>query len=93
MVVSELVSNSVRHAGLSGEDSIELWARVCRDSIRVTVRDNGKGIDPAVAARDLQQPTSAAGRGLYMVQRLTRRMLIDGDQGRVTIEMPLFPLR
>ena len=88
MVVSELVSNSVRHAGLSGEDSIELWARVCRDSIRVTVRDNGKGIDP-----DLQQPTSAAGRGLYMVQRLTRRMLIDGDQGRVTIEMPLFPLR
>jgi anti-sigma regulatory factor (Ser/Thr protein kinase) len=88
IVVSELVSNAVLHAGLSENDSIELAAQVRRDHLRVTVCDHGRGINPNLPSGP-PDATILGGRGMYIIRRLTRRMLIEGGGGRVTFEIPL----
>ena len=92
IVVSELVTNAVMHAGLSEDDSIELAAQVRGDNLRVTICDHGKGIHPDRLAR-AHDATMMGGWGLEIVRQLTRRVLIDADDGRVTFEVPLLLVR
>lgn len=47
LLISELVTNAIRHAGLTPEDWIELVVDVGSDQVRVEVRDPGPGFDPA----------------------------------------------
>jgi anti-sigma regulatory factor (Ser/Thr protein kinase) len=83
LVVSELVSNSVIHAGLTTGDRITVLAAVTPDGVRVTVCDCGRGFRPP--------PTPAkagvGGRGLLLVRRLADDVEIDGRRGRVTLEV------
>jgi anti-sigma regulatory factor (Ser/Thr protein kinase) len=84
LVVSELVTNSVRHATAGEGASIELEASADRDRIRVTVRDRGHGFDPAGSP----EAGSAGGWGLQVVDRLVDRWWIDVGSGtRVTCEL------
>lgn len=60
LLVSELVSNAVRH----GAEPIELGLELSADRIRTVVRDGGAGFDeffPVPSSDD------AVGRGLYVV--------------------------
>ena len=82
LLVSELVTNSIRHAGVEDADRIVLAARLHDDWARVEVRDPGPGFDP-----DVRHNTP--GFGLRMLDMLAARWGVDrDDQGtRVWFEV------
>lgn len=85
VVVSELVTNAVRHAGLAAGQPIELRGEVRDDRATLTVRDRGRGL-PASPPPTLPPPDSAGSRGLFLVNRLATRVLMDPAGGVVTCE-------
>jgi anti-sigma regulatory factor (Ser/Thr protein kinase) len=76
LLVSELVTNSVRHAGLRESQTIELTVSISTDVVRVEVRDEGAGFEPEPRERDRTDPS---GWGLYLVGRLADRWGVDND--------------
>ena len=72
LLASELVTNSVRHAGLKESDRILLAARLGPEFVRVEVRDPGRGFDPDVRH-------GASGYGLRMLDMLASRWSVDRD--------------
>jgi anti-sigma regulatory factor (Ser/Thr protein kinase) len=71
LLVSELVSNSVRHAGLAADQPVRLTLRIERSTLRVEVHDKGPGLRDRPLDGD---PLAATGgRGLLLVERLTDR--------------------
>ena len=74
LLVSELVSNSVRHAGLGRDDLIRVTAHWSGDRLMVHVRDGGgpRRASP-VAASIRPAPGAESGWGLYFVDRLASR--------------------
>ncbi len=86
IAISELVTNSVLHAGLPEGQPIHLSARVFSDRVSVEVCDCGSGF-AAIPPPVLPAPEAIGGRGLLIVQRLTERMMIDGISGRVRFEL------
>ena len=73
LLTSELVSNSVRHAGLRAADRVVLAARLTPDFARIEVRDPGRGFDPDVRHR-------VDGFGLRMLDMLSSRWGVDRDE-------------
>ena len=73
LLASELVTNSIRHAGLGPQDRIVLAARLSSDFVRVEVRDSGSGFDPDVRH-------GADGFGLRMMDTLASRWGVDVDR-------------
>lgn len=76
LVLSELISNALRHATpLPGEQVRVAW-RLSQDSVEIAVSDGGGPTLPAV-----NQPASSAvgGRGLGIVQRLSLRWGVYAD--------------
>lgn len=69
MVVSELLGNSVRHAGPIAGNVVLLTWRIADDEIVVRVTDGGggRGVTPRHAG-----PLADSGRGLQIVERLAR---------------------
>lgn len=67
LLVSELVSNAVRHASASGRKKIGLRVRASGETIRIEVTDQGRGFD---APRVLPRPRNGSGYGLFIVDRL-----------------------
>jgi anti-sigma regulatory factor (Ser/Thr protein kinase) len=86
LVLSELVTNSVLHSGLSAGAPIHLSGRVTGDRVRIGVCDCGCGFDLA-GVPELPHEASPGGRGLWIVNRLADRLLVDGARGRVVFEM------
>jgi anti-sigma regulatory factor (Ser/Thr protein kinase) len=70
LLTSELVTNSIRHAGLASRDKILLAARMTPEFVRVEVRDPGSGFDPDVRH-------GAPGYGLRMLDMLSARWGVD----------------
>ena len=70
LLVSELVTNAVRHAGLSPDDRIRLLAELAGGSLRIEVHDPGEGFEPRTPAPD---PARSSGWGLYLVAELADR--------------------
>ena len=70
LVISELLSNALRHAGPLPGSAIRVTWELEDGSVRVSVSDGGGSTRP-----ELGQPTSTAtgGRGLRIVARLSRR--------------------
>jgi anti-sigma regulatory factor (Ser/Thr protein kinase) len=66
LLVSELVTNSLRH---TGSDSIDLEVWSSDEVVRVDVSDRGAGFDVDGPPR----PGRASGWGLFMVDRLADR--------------------
>ena len=74
VAVSELVSNSVRHAGLSPDDLIRLTAHWTGTRLRVHVRDRQRGTPPTAVSGSIRPaPSAESGWGLYLVEHFTSR--------------------
>jgi anti-sigma regulatory factor (Ser/Thr protein kinase) len=87
LLVSELVTNALRHADLAASDAIHLVVEVTDPSIRVEVSDPGQGFDPEPAA---DEDGAEPGRwGLYLVETLSDRWGVDRLTGltRVWFEL------
>ena len=70
LLVTELVTNSVKHAGVGRESAVGLALRLTPKCLRVAVSDPGPGFEPQVAEPDFEQE---GGRGLFIVDRLADR--------------------
>ena len=72
LLVSELVTNSVRHAGFAVEDPGGVGFRVRMDNkyLRVDVVDPGKGFEKTVTP---STPDQVSGWGLQIVEKLSDR--------------------
>ena len=74
LLLSELVSNSVRHAGLDRDDWIRVTADRSGDRLRVHVRDgSGPRRGSPVSGSIRPAPGAESGWGLYLVDRLASR--------------------
>jgi anti-sigma regulatory factor (Ser/Thr protein kinase) len=84
LLVSELVTNSIRHARTTAEE-VELRVAVFPDRLRVEVSDRGAGFNRRARTPDRD---SASGWGLYLVDQLADRWGVSRDAGtRVWFEI------
>jgi len=75
LVATEVVTNSVTHAGLTAAQPIDLNIQVLPGRLRIEVTDEGTaGFDPVVT---LPHPRQNSGRGFWMVDQLTERWGVD----------------
>src|SRR2546423_11607944 len=74
LLVSELVTNAVRHGRPVGDDGVELKVWLDRGMARVEVVDGGGGFSPPDGPPEGGQP---GGWGLVVVDRLADRWGID----------------
>ena len=92
LLVSELVTNSVRHAGLPPDAGIEFSLRATPDVLMVEVADAGQGFDddsPAARWRAVAAHDQASGWGLFLVEHIADRwgaVQVDGET-RVWFEL------
>ena len=77
LLVSELVTNAVRHANLAQGDVIGLVIDLADDALRVEVHDPGGGFVPTAPSPD---PARPSGWGLYLVAELADRWGVDSDE-------------
>ena len=77
LLVSELVTNAVRHANLDAGDVIRLVIELADRVLRVEVHDPGGGFVPTAPAPD---PARPSGWGLYLVAELADRWGVDSDE-------------
>jgi anti-sigma regulatory factor (Ser/Thr protein kinase) len=82
LLVSELVTNAVRHAGASEQDSIELSVRVDAGRVRVEVTDPGPGFEPSTSAPTMFQ---GSGWGLYLVAQISDRWGVEPGPGGTVV--------
>jgi anti-sigma regulatory factor (Ser/Thr protein kinase) len=78
VVVTELVANAVRHAGLRKAQRIDLGVSVLTELVRIEVADDGRGFDP-IARKP--RPRQESGWGLWLVEQLTDRWGVDRGPG------------
>src|ERR1051326_7257334 len=90
LLVSELVANSLRHAGLQQCDWIDIQVTVGSDRIRVEISDPGRGFESPLQ----RDPTQSSGAGLWLVNALASRWGVIRDRTtRVWFETDLSELR
>ncbi len=72
LLASELVTNAIRHSGMTPDDRLVFAARLTPDFARVEVRDSGPGFDRHVRH-------GSSGFGLRMLDMLASRWGVDRD--------------
>ena len=77
LLVSELVTNAVRHANLDAGDQILLVIELIDNQLRVEVHDPGGGFVPTSPSPD---PARPSGWGLYLVAELADRWGVESDE-------------
>jgi anti-sigma regulatory factor (Ser/Thr protein kinase) len=70
LLVTELVGNSLRHAGLGPDDRVRVRIARQRGSVRVEVTDPGPGFSPM---RERPGRRQTGGRGIYLVEQVADR--------------------
>jgi serine/threonine-protein kinase RsbW len=86
LLVSELITNSLKHAGLREGDSIHVNVDVNPQAIRVSVQDPGPGFRAPV----LPPKANASGWGLLLVERIADEWGVHrrrGDRTEVWFEV------
>jgi anti-sigma regulatory factor (Ser/Thr protein kinase) len=78
LLVSELVTNSVRHAVAATESTVMLEVSVREDLVRCCVSDTGPGFEPAERT---PEDDPASGWGLFLVEQLSDRWGVDLNAG------------
>jgi len=80
LVVSELVTNAVRHSGCGCDDEIELQVARTPDGVLISVRDVGRSpTEPTVR----EQSPDAGGIGLQLVAAVCAQWGTEQDDGRL----------
>jgi anti-sigma regulatory factor (Ser/Thr protein kinase) len=74
LLVSELVTNAVRHAGARGRQKIGLSVQSSDETIRIEVSDQGTGF---ALPKSPPVPSADGGYGLLIVDRLCSRWGIE----------------
>jgi anti-sigma regulatory factor (Ser/Thr protein kinase) len=82
LLVSELVTNSVRHARLGPGDRIRLQVEISDRVLRVEVSDPGEGFVANIPEPGARGP---GGWGLFLTERLADRWGIDRDGEWTTV--------
>ena len=70
LLVSELVTNSLRHAGIRRRDAIRLRVLVTTEFVRAEVCDSGPGFDARIPVPTVGQ---VGGWGLFLVEQIADR--------------------
>jgi anti-sigma regulatory factor (Ser/Thr protein kinase) len=83
LLVTELVSNSVLHAGITRQDPIDVELTNGTDNVRLAVHDGGHGFAPP--APDAADPLEPGGRGLVIVAALSESWGVDCDPDGCTV--------
>jgi len=83
LLVTELVTNSVRHAGLGEGDNVSVEIRIVGGAIRVEVTDPGDGFTPPANLDIASRATG--GRGLCLVDALADRWGIATAPGQARV--------
>jgi anti-sigma regulatory factor (Ser/Thr protein kinase) len=78
LVLTELVTNSVRHAGLGPDRQIQLGLSVRTELVRIEVGDEGSGFMRVAVPPD---PAQESGWGLWLVDQLADRWGLDPGPG------------
>jgi anti-sigma regulatory factor (Ser/Thr protein kinase) len=74
LLVSELVTNSIRHAGLGPEDYIQVTIRWSGTVLRVIVWDRATDVALSPVVGEFRPaPGADSGWGLFLVDRIARR--------------------
>jgi anti-sigma regulatory factor (Ser/Thr protein kinase) len=85
LLVSELVTNAIRHAGLDDHDVIRLIVVTGDRALRIEVVDPGPGFEVTEPEPD---PTRPSGWGLYLVRELSDRWGVERNpETRVWFEL------
>jgi anti-sigma regulatory factor (Ser/Thr protein kinase) len=85
LLVSEVVSNAVRHSAGDPAAPIELVASFGDETIRVTVTDAGDGFTP----RPRDPARTHDGYGLYLLEKVSARWGVESDgDTKVWFELP-----
>lgn len=86
IVIQPLVENSIHHGFRNRKTGgkIQVTAHIDDDSIKITVEDNGEGLDPAKIQHSLQTPTTSK-KGYALRNIYHRLQLYFGDKGRMEI--------
>ena len=84
LLVSELVTNSVKHAKVGEDDSIMLGVKIDGELVRIEVRDSGPGFDPPPSA----PPEDAdEGWGLFLVEQLADEWGVERERQAVWFQI------
>ena len=76
LLLSEVVTNAVRHSGAPAGAKIGLRVSVTHGRVRAEVRDGGRGFEPTPRARPQLE---SGGWGLHLVDRLADRWGVERD--------------
>jgi anti-sigma regulatory factor (Ser/Thr protein kinase) len=82
LLVSELVTNSLLHAGLKADDTIDLHVNNGGHHVSVAVHDRGPGFTPPVPSADLLH---VGGQGLVIAAALSEAWGVDCDSDGCTV--------
>jgi anti-sigma regulatory factor (Ser/Thr protein kinase) len=82
LIVSELLSNAIRHAAPLPGSQIRVTWTLEDDALRVAVSDAGSGPLPRVTQAS---PAAPGGRGLGIVESLSDRWGVLRDDGETTV--------
>lgn len=78
LVVSELVTNSILHAGLSADDQISLTVTVADGAVRGSVCDPGPGF--GMPSEPSPRSDLSGGWGLPIVETISDRWGVEGNR-------------
>ena len=85
LLVTELVTNALRHGSLRSGDRVGLKAWLTGDVFRIEVRDPGRDGDPVPRSPGPR----GGGYGLFLVEQLAKRWGVDRNGGTVVwCELP-----
>jgi len=91
LVLSELVSNAVKHAAPLSSGQINVRWQVSDDLLHIEITDGGAGTRPHPSVPIL---SAMGGRGLDIVRTVSSQWGVTEDQGTVTVwaEVPRTPI-
>jgi len=93
LLVSELVTNSIRHADLSPRDWVEIKLEASGEAVLVEVADCGQGFrgrqpGPSARAAQAAEPERTSGWGLFLVDHIASQWgIVEGEETRVWFEL------